>query len=151
MDKVICFYLGGTIADFYNVPFWLDAIEHEETYPYRHAKHLITFDLLAKLVACGYELTIISWNANCASKEYSKAIRRAKVEWIEKNYGDLFSEIHIVKYGTLKHGTIHEEKATLVDDDQDVRDRWKKGDTINADDTNALIEWIYNLIESEDL
>lgn len=79
MNKVICFDLDGTIADFYNVPFWLDAIEHEETYPYRHAQPLIHFDLLAKL------------------------------------------------------------------------DRWKKGNTINADDTDALIEWIYNLIESEGL
>lgn len=151
MNKVICFDMDGTLADFYSVPFWLDAIAHEETYPYRHAQPLIPFDLLAQLVACGYKLTIISWNAKGASKEYSKAIRREKLKWIERNYGNLFSEVHIVKYGTLKHGTIHEDKATLIDDDKDVRDRWKKGDTINADDTDALIEWIYNLIESEGL
>ena len=58
--------MDGTIADFYSVPFWLDAIAHEETYPYRHAKPLIPFDLLAQLVACGYKLTIISWNAKGA-------------------------------------------------------------------------------------
>ena len=78
MSKVTCFVLDGTIADFYNVPFWLDAIKHEETYPYRHAQPLIPFDLTAQLVVGGYKLTVISWNAKGASKEYSKAVRREK-------------------------------------------------------------------------
>lgn len=68
-------------------------------------------------------------------------------EWIERNYGTLFSEVHIVKYGTLKHSTIHEKDTTLIDDDDEV----KKGDTIDANDTETLIEWICNLIESEGL
>ena len=59
--------------------------------------------------------------------------------------------MHIVKYGTPKHSTIHEDKATLVDDDDEVRGKWKKEGTIDANDTDALIEWIYNLIENEEL
>lgn len=74
MSKVICFNLDGTIANFYNVPFWLDAIKHEETYPYRHAQPLIPFDLTAQLVVGGYKLTIISWDAGAQARNIAKLL-----------------------------------------------------------------------------
>lgn len=147
MDKVICFDMDGTIADFYAIPGWLECIHLEETYPYRQAEQLLPVDLLYKLKAIGYKLTIISWNAKGASKDYSKAVRRAKLQWIETHYPNLFDEVHIVKYGTRKQYTIHEKNAILVDDNEQVRDKWTKGTTIDASDTELLIEKLIEFIQ----
>lgn len=126
----IYFDMDGTIADFYGVEGWLDYIQNEDVTPYEVAKPLckemtMLKYALNKLKSAGYTIGVISWTAMNGSKEYNKAVRRAKIEWLKKYFGDLFTEIHVVKYGTNKYSVAKEKNGILFDDDETVRAKWR--------------------------
>lgn len=143
----IYFDMDGTIADFYSVDGWLDYIKNEDVTPYEVAKPLCKEMTMLKyaldmLKNKGYTIGVISWTAMNGSKEYNKAVRRAKLAWLKKYFGDLFTEIHVVKYGTNKYNVAKEKNGILFDDDEKVRAKWRGTayDAINI--TNVLFQMV---------
>lgn len=79
--------MDGTIADLYGVENWLPMLRAEDATPYRIAKPLVNitrFNVLCGLLRRqGYEIGVISWLSKESSKEYKKAVRAAKREWLK--------------------------------------------------------------------
>ncbi len=114
----VYFDLDGTIADFYGVDGWLDAIRAEDTAPYDLAKPLGDLKRLGALCAAyGATVGVISWCARGASESYDKAVRRAKKKWLADNF-PYAVETHIVKYGTPKHTVTKIKKDVVLVDDE---------------------------------
>lgn len=138
MRKMLVFDMDGTIADFYNVEGWLDDLKAEKTRPYDEAKPLYDMTELAELLnmlrAHGWCICVTTWLAKGATKEYNKAITKAKKEWLAK-YNFPYDEIHCVKYGTTKANCTRKKAdfQILIDDNKKVRDGWTLGTTVNAE------------------
>lgn len=117
--------MDGTIADLYADKEWLAKIENRDPSVYANAKRLVEEEVLLNLIAKGYELGIVSWLAGGSNKEYDKEVRRAKKEWLARNYPRVeFKEVHIVKYGRPKYSVVRERNAVLVDDEERNRVAW---------------------------
>lgn len=146
----IYFDMDGTLADFYGVDGWLDYIRNEDTTPYEIAKPLCKEMTMLKhalktLQDFGYTIGIISWTAKDGSKEYNKATRNAKIAWLRKYFGhNLFTETHIVKYGTNKSRVAKEKDGILFDDDANVRAKWAGV----AYDVDNIVNILFNIISS---
>lgn len=153
---VIYFDLDGTLADLYNVPQWLEKLHAENTEPYSQAAiaHPSLPCLLDNLKAAGATLGVISWGAMGGSNEYTKRTKTAKLEWCKRHFGDVFSEFHVIKYGTPKSKAAKHSNAVLVDDNARVRTSWENSKacnsempTIDASDTIAMVEALRGLCE----
>ena len=59
--------------------------------------------VMTTLLVAGFTLGVISWGAMGGSREYCKRTRKAKIAWCEKYFPNVFTEYHVVKYGTPKH------------------------------------------------
>lgn len=135
--KTIVFDMDGTLADFYGVNGWLDMIHNEDATPYRIAKPLydmtLLYDLLMLLKNDGFRIAVTSWLANGSTKDYDKEVRQAKKEWLDK-FNFPYDELHIVKYGTTKANCTRKLGGyqILIDDNEQVRDGWTLGTTIDA-------------------
>lgn len=142
MIKAIYWDMDGTIADLYGFDGWLEMLHNENVKPYAECGDLVDteelFWLLNAFVARGVTVGVISWGAMGGSREYCKATKKAKREWINARYPDIFSEFHVVKYGTPKHHVRNIEDSILVDDNAEVRNAWK-GATIDASDTKNML------------
>lgn len=146
--RAIYFDMDGTINRFYEVSNWLEKLHKEDVSPYIDALPRENYDklceVLNKLKSNGYTIGVISWGAMGGSVKYTRAVKRAKVEWLNKWFGNVFSEIHVVKYGTPKHNVAKIKNSILVDDNADVRAAWKNGSTIDATNCgemmNALVQ-----------
>ena len=145
MTKMLVFDMDGTIADLYGVDGWLEDLRTENVRPYTEAKPLYNMnelrELLNKLQKLGWLICVTTWLAKGATKEYDKAVTKAKKEWLEK-YNFPYDEIHCVKYGTTKANCTRKKGGfqILIDDNKKVRDGWTLGTTVNAesDITNFL-------------
>lgn len=146
--EAIYFDMDGTIADLYSYENWLELLRAEDTKPYEEAQPLVKMRHLEALGAAfnalGITLGVISWSAMGGSKDYNKATRKAKQEWLERHC-PIFTEFHTVKYGTPKHRVAKFKNAVLVDDNQQVREQWK-GYTIDATDPNAMLNELEKLL-----
>lgn len=148
MSKALLFDMDGTIADLYSVENWLPKLRAEDVSPYRDAKPMYDMDLLNEVLKClrceGYRVVVVSWGAMGASAEYGKAVRKAKIRWLQ-DYGFPFDEVHIVKYGTPKANFIKDDTAILIDDNQKVRD-----DFMNSTKGNkkAVVDATKNIMKS---
>ena len=137
MRKMLVFDMDGTIADLYNVEGWLDDLRAEKTRPYDEAKPLYDMTELAELLntlrAHGWCICVTTWLAKDATKDYNKAVTKAKKEWLAK-YNFPYDEIHCVKYGTTKANCTRKKAdfQILIDDNKKVRDGWTLGTTVNA-------------------
>ena len=135
--KILVFDMDGTIADLYSVKNWIDKLQTGDPSPYLQAKPLVKMKLFIPLLELlqknGYKIIITSWLAKNSTKEYSKEVRKAKREWLQK-YNIPYDEIHIVKYGTTKANCTrkHGKGQILIDDNEKIRKGWKLGETINA-------------------
>ena len=122
------FDMDGTIADLYGVEKWLDFLEFESAWPYIAAAPLVnpkTFCAAAlELKAKGINFGIISWTAKNSTKSYNKAVRKAKRTWLNHYFPGIFTEIHIVKYGTPKF-SVKKDEGILFDDEERNRLKWK--------------------------
>ena len=147
----IYFDMDGTIADLYGYEGWLDMLHNEDTTPYEDCEVITNVEELREtfdaLLLAGFTLGVISWGAMGGSREYCKRTRKAKKEWCEKYFPQVFTEFHVVKYGTPKHQVRNVKDSILVDDNADVRNAWK-GETIDASDTQKMIESLLNLAKS---
>jgi len=137
MTKVIVFDMDGTIADLYGVDGWLTDIQAKATRPYEIAKPLYDMDTLNEILyilhGMGWKIVVTTWLAKNSNKAYDNAVRKAKIEWLEK-YGFKYDEIHLVKYGTTKANCTRALGGfqILVDDNEKIRKGWHLGNTINA-------------------
>ena len=137
MKKMLVFDMDGTIADLYGVDGWLDDLHNEKTRPYDDAKPLYNMTelvaLLNTLRTLGWLICVTTWLAKDATKEYNKAVTKAKKDWLAK-YNFPYDEIHCVKYGTTKANCTRKKAdfQILIDDNKKVRDGWTLGTTVNA-------------------
>ena len=137
MTKMLVFDMDGTIADLYGVDGWLEDLQTGKTRPYEIAKPLYNMnelnETLQKLQKLGWQIVITTWLAMNATKEYNKAVTKAKKEWLAK-YNFPYDEIHCVKYGTTKANCTRKKAdfQILIDDNKKVRDGWTLGTTVNA-------------------
>ena len=137
MRKMIVFDMDGTIADLYGVKGWLDDLQAEKTRPYDEAEPMYNMEelvnLLNRLREIGWMIAVTTWLAKDATKEYNKAVTKAKKNWLAR-YNFPYDEIHCVKYGRTKADcTRHKaDFQILIDDNKKVRDGWTLGTTVNA-------------------
>lgn len=137
MRKMLVFDMDGTIADLYGVDGWLADLRAEKTRPYDEAEPMYDMteltNLLNTLRAHGWHICVTTWLAKDATKEYNKAVTKAKKEWLSK-YNFPYDEIHCVKYGTTKANCTRKKAdfQILIDDNKKVRDGWTLGTTVNA-------------------
>ena len=133
-NATIFFDLDGTIADLYGFSGWLDCLQNEQTDPYTEAGLLVDGEqfrnFLAAGKAAGVLFGVISWGAKNASKDYQKAIKRAKIDWLKKNnLLEYFNELHIVRYGTPKNRAAKNRTGVLIDDELQ---RWNAEKLVDA-------------------
>ena len=130
MDNIyLNFDMDGTLADFYNVPHWLEALRAFDTTPYEVAPLMFHRSWLTKhlnlLQSRGYKLRIISWGSKESTPEFDEATRIAKIKWLTKNLPAVhWDEIHVVPYGTPKHLVGAQPGGILFDDNKTVRNDW---------------------------
>lgn len=143
-NKMMCFDMDGTIADLYGVPNWLEKLRAEDASPYREAAPMWDINslnaVLLALIEQGWEIRVISWLSKDATPEYKKAVRMAKREWLTR-YNFPAEKVHLVAYGTTKAKVIRNcgaDPAILIDDQQNVRDGWTIGETIDPMAINDL-------------
>ena len=137
MNKTLVFDMDGTIADFYGVRGWLNDLKNEDTRPYDLANPLYNpmalNEVLNNLKAKGWRVVITSWLARDSSKDFDKAVRKSKLDWLTRHEFP-FDEVHLVKYGTTKANCTRKIGGyqILIDDNEAVRKGWTLGDTFDA-------------------
>lgn len=140
-NATIYFDLDGTIANLYGFSGWLDYLRNEQTTPYREAGLLVDGGQLRNFLAAGKAagvlFGVISWGAKNASKDYQKAIRRAKIDWLKKNnLLEYFDELHVIKYGTPKNRAAKNRTGVLIDDELQ---RWNVEKLVDANDFHNIL------------
>ena len=152
MKKTLVFDLDGTLVNLYGVRNWLEDLRAENPRPYEVAKPLYDMEMFNMLLdvfrAQGWRIVITTWLAMGSTKEYDRLVREAKLAWLEQ-YGVVYDEIHLVKYGTTKANCTRKLGGfqVLVDDNDKIRKGWNLGATINANEN--IIEQLIELLESE--
>ena len=137
MNKTLVFDLDGTLADLFKVENWLEDLRSFNPRPYIIAEPMYDMDLLNailnELKSSGWKIVVTSWLSKESTRAYDKDVRKAKREWLEK-YNFPVDEIHLVKYGTTKANCTRKLGGyqILVDDNEQVRNGWNLGPTINA-------------------
>ena len=137
MNKTLVFDMDGTIANLYGVENWLEDLRSFNPRPYIIAEPMYDMVLLNALLNelknNGWKIVVTSWLSKETTRAYDKEVRKAKREWLEKNNFP-FDEIHLVKYGTTKANCTRKLGGyqILVDDNEQVRNGWNLGSTINA-------------------
>lgn len=139
----ICFDMDGTIADLYAVEDWLPKLRAEDASPYLDAKPMWDMEVLAgilrQLQNQGITITVITWLAKDSSAEYKKAVREAKLAWLEK-YDFPFDHFHGVQYGATKADSVRKftNNAWLIDDNAKVRNGWHLGEAIDPTEVDII-------------
>lgn len=151
-NATIYFDLDGTIADLYGFNDWLECLQNEQTTPYAKAGLLVDGEQLRNFLAAGRVAGIlfgvISWGAKNASKDYQKAIRRAKIDWLKKNnLFEYFDELHVVKHGTPKNRAAKNRTGVLIDDELQ---HWNVEKLVNANTFRNIlnVENLWNCLFS---
>ena len=150
--KTLVFDMDGTIVNFYGVQGWLEDIRSGNPRPYIVAEPLYNMDTLISILNFlklqGWEIVITSWLAKGSTKEFDELVRVAKKEWLAQ-FNFPFDEIHLVKYGTTKANCTRKKGGyqILVDDNEQVRNGWHLGDTINANEN--IIDELLKLLVAE--
>lgn len=148
--QAIYFDMDGTIADLYSVNNWHYKITHNDATPYKQAKPLVNVAQLQKIIqafkALGITVGVISWGAKGASAQFTREVKKRKQEWCN-SLGLEFEEFHVVKYGTPKYRVAKIKNSILVDDSQEVREKWH-GETIDASQPHHLLSILRDLLQN---
>ena len=150
MNEWIWLDMDGTIADLYGVEGWLDDLIAFRTRPYELAKDLYnTIDLLEVLLelkAKGYKIGIISWGSKANNLDYDREVKKVKVQWLRDRVLDMvLDEIIVIPYGVCKADICSKYgNGILVDDEEQNRNAWYLGDTINANEN--ILELLKKLL-----
>lgn len=150
MDAIY-FDMDGTIANLYGYDGWLEKLHNADTSPYEEAEPLINMEhfnaICAAFEALGITLGVISWAAKESEHDYKVRTKAAKKEWIKKHCPALANEFHVLGYGQPKHRAAKVKNAVLVDDNKEVRAKWK-GYTIDATNPRDMFNELENLLNS---
>ena len=152
MRKTLVFDMDGTIANFYGVQGWLEDLHNSNPRPYILAEPLYDMEVLVALLTIfkdnGWEIAITSWLAKDSTEYYKDLVRKAKLQWLAEQEFP-FDEIHLVQYGTTKANCTRKLGGyqILVDDNEQVRNGWHLGDTINANEN--ILEKLVDLLLTE--
>ena len=139
MTKTLVFDMDGTIADLYAVTDWLENIIAENVRPYAIAEPMYNMNKLVNIInrlkENGWRVAIVSWTSKHGSKEYNKAVRKVKKEWLDR-YNFPYDELHVIKYGTPKSYCMKKTGGfqILFDDEEPNRKAWRNGSTVNANE-----------------
>ena len=154
MEKLkICFDMDGTIANLYKVANWLSKLRAEDSSPYLEAEPMCNMEELTRICEMlqylGHKITIISWCSKNGTAEYNTAVRRAKREWLRKNFPIKFDEVHIVKYGTPKYRFMDED-SVLIDDEFNNRFQCELHGAMSVDPTTYdILQFLRGLLPDE--
>lgn len=137
----IYFDMDGTLADFYGVHGWLDALMREDVSPYEQAGTLVNMSQLArwihKVQEAGCGVGIISWTSKNGSELFNGEIALSKLCWLHRHLPSVsWDEIRIVNYGTPKRNFMTSNDDILFDDEELNRNAWGK----NAYTPDKIIE-----------
>lgn len=137
------FDMDGTLTNFYGVQNWLEYLENSDTTPYRIAKPLINFSLLARrihqLQRKGYKVGIISWLSKSGTNEYNAAVTTIKKAWLKKHLPSVdWNETITIPYGTPKHNYANDKYAILFDDEKRNRDAWQSKTRMAFDESRIM-------------
>lgn len=152
MKRTLVFDMDGTIANFYGVNGWLEDIRNGNPRPYIVAEPMYDMETLKEILNLlklqGWTIAVTSWLAKGSDKAFDELTRIAKREWLTK-YDFPFDEIHLVKYGTTKANCTRKNQGyqILVDDNEQVRNGWNLGATINANEN--ILEKLVDLLLTE--
>lgn len=143
--------MDGTFADLYSVENWLEDLIAFNPRPYQVAKSMYNdLDLMAvlcELKMIGYNIGVISWGSKAKNDDYDKVVRQAKMEWLSnRGYDLVLDKIIVTQYGKCKADTCRQfGYGILVDDEEQNRNAWDIGETINANQNiiNALTKLLY--------
>jgi hypothetical protein len=148
MNKTLVFDMDGTIANLYEVENWLEDLRAYNPRPYVIAKPMYDMEMLATVLNTlkehGWKVVVTSWLSKESNRLYDKQVTKAKLDWLAR-YNFPFDEIHIVKYGTRKTSCTKKLGGyqVLVDDNEEVRNDWNLGSTINANkDIISELMWL---------
>lgn len=135
MATTIWLDMDGTIADLYGVTNWLNMLIAEDETPYAIAKPLVRMATLARLLnnrqKKGYRIAIVTALAKNSTPDYDKAVKKAKIEWLNKHLPSVrFDEIKFVPYTYIKNNA-NSGNDILFDDEARHLDAWT-GTAINA-------------------
>ena len=139
MTKTLVFDMDGTIADLYAVTDQLENIIAENVRPYAIAEPMYNMNKLVNVInrlkENGWRVAIVSWTSKHGSKEYNKAVRKVKKEWLDR-YNFPYDELHVIKYGTPKSYCMKKTGGfqILFDDEEPNRKAWRNGSTVNANE-----------------
>ena len=139
MTKTLVFDMDGTIANLYAVTDWLENIIAENVRPYAIAEPMYNMNKLVNVInrlkENGWRVAIVSWTSKHGSKEYNKAVRKVKKEWLDR-YNFPYDELHVIKYGTPKSYCMKKTGGfqILFDDEEPNRKAWRNGSTVNANE-----------------
>ena len=152
MNKILVFDMDGTIADLYGVENWLEDLRSENARPYEVAKAIydkvVLNEILEMLKAQGWRIVVTTWLAKNSTEYYKNLVRQAKLQWLAEQEFP-FDEIHLVAYGTTKANCTRKLGGfqVLVDDNEQVRNGWHLGDTIDANEN--ILEKLVDLLLTE--
>lgn len=139
MTKTLVFDMDGTIVDLYAVADWLENIIAENVRPYSIAEPMYNMNKLVNVInrlkENGWRVAVVSWTSKHGSKEYNKAVRKVKKEWLDR-YNFPYDELHVIKYGTPKSYCMKKTGGfqILFDDEEPNRKAWCNGSTVNANE-----------------
>ena len=90
-------------------------------------------------------MVVTTWLAKDSTEYYKDLVRKAKLQWLAEQEFP-FDEIHLVQYGTTKANCTRKLGGyqILVDDNEQVRNGWHLGDTINANEN--ILEKLVDLL-----
>lgn len=148
MKRTIWFDMDGTLNRFYDVPDWLPKLRSFDPSPYAEAEVMHNMSLLArylnKLQAMGYHIGIISWLSKNSTKEYDKAVKKVKLEWLKVHLNSVkFNEINITSYGVPKELYMDTLDDILFDDNALIREQWAG----KAYEPNKILSVLKELID----
>ena len=124
----IWFDMDGTIADFYGVAGWLEALQNKQVRPYLEAKPLFNFSAFARVIhrlqAAGHKVGIVTWGSKFATAAFNAAVKQAKCEWLRKHLPSVrWDAFCFMPYGTDKN-TVNAGQDILFDDEAHNRESW---------------------------
>lgn len=134
-NPIFCFDMDGTIADFYGVEGWLDALRSFSARPYAEAAPMMNFSALARQLNAaqrkGAKLVIISWCSKTSIPEFDMVVEIIKRRWLTEHLPSVrWDEIKVVPYGTNKAEVcgVDGEDFFLFDDEEHNRKEWEELD-----------------------